>query len=545
MDTGSLTLGLVCGAVLGAALARLRPRRAKAKVATSQNEARLRAMFDASPAFIWLKDTENRMLLVNQRAAAGLGRTTQEMEGRPTGEFYPDLAGRYYADDLEVVTSRRAKVGIIEPLLAADGTSTWVRTDKVPMIGDGGKALAVMVFAFDVTNLKRAELRLAEALQEAERASRAKSDFLSVVSHEIRTPLGVILGFSEILMTTPQLSPAHVAHAEKIQRNGKRLQKLIDDILDVARIEQGKILVEATPFSPRQLMLDLEPQFRALAQQRSLELGLRIDPKTPGEIVSDPNRFRQIVTNLVENAIKFTESGRIDIDMAPRAGVAALEVRVKDTGRGVEDRARARLFQPFTQIDPTATMAGGVGLGLSLTKKLAEALGGDVVLAESSLGKGSTFIVWIATNLTTLSESAHPAAGDAKPEGASLLVGKKVLLVEDHDDIREMVIRYLETTGATILSADNGRSGVELALSAQPDFVLMDLSMPSLDGMAATAILRERGCTMPIIAITANAMKGQLDACLAGGFDDFITKPLTREDLIARLLRSLRRTTTG
>lgn len=507
-------------------------------------EGLLRAIFDASPAFVFFKDTANRIIRVNRTAAMARGLPPSVLEGRETREFYPEHAEQYFADDQEVARSGAPKIGIIEPIVHADGTKGWVRTDKIPYRHPNGEVKGIIVFSSDVSELKATEHKLEEALEAAKRASRAKSDFLSVVSHEIRTPLGVILGFSELLMSHDVPEKTRLAYTEKIQRNGKRLQKLIDDILDVSRIEQGQIFVEPTTFAVRPLIADLESIFRAKAVAKGLELRVDVAPNTPQSVTSDPNRLRQVVSNVLDNAIKFTTQGSVTMAVRgePTAnGRSRLVVAVTDTGSGVPPGNEDRLFQPFTQLDPASRMKGGVGLGLSLSRRLAQALGGNVELQSTALGAGSTFLVHVDTGAAA--EPARDADGaigieaGKAPQNGKILDGLTLLLVEDYPDIQDMIRRFVEDTGLKLLSAETGSDGVDLALSRHPDLVLMDLQLPKMDGMRATSILRSRGFKRPIIAMTAHAMKGQQQACLEAGFDDFISKPLSREELLARLKR--------
>ena len=497
-----------------------------------------RLILDASPALIWWKNTANRILFVNRAAAEASGRTSAEIEGRSSAEIYPVDSERYFADDLEVVASQREKRGIIEPFTTASGEQRWVRTDKVPHFNaDDKKVDGIIVFSHDITDLKRTELKLAEALAEAERASRAKTDFMSVVSHEIRTPLGVILGFSELMMTSTLTDAAQRGYVEKVLRNAKRLQKLIDDILDVARIERGHFTTETTSFELRPLLADLESTFRPRAAAKGLTLEIKVGAEARDHLTSDPNRMRQILSNVIDNAIKFTREGGVTLTVADRDG--ALTFVVRDTGPGIPAARTAELFQPFSQLDAGDRRHGGLGLGLSLSRRLAEALGGSLTLLASEVGVGSAFALTFDWTNFAESKAAPRVAEVPERQGHPIFAGKTMLLVEDHRDIQEMIRRFLEQTGVSLMIAGDGKEGIATALQHRPDLILMDLELPEINGMKATMTLRAQGFDAPIVAMSAHAMKGQHEACLAAGFTDFLAKPVMRDELFQRLARAL------
>ncbi len=380
--------------------------------------------------------------------------------------------------------------------------------------------------------------------REAIEANEAKSVFLANMSHEIRTPLGAILGFTEFLTETDLPFKEHSAYMDIIQRNGKLLTALIDDILDLAKVESGKIAIETIGISVRDLideiMMALEP--RALSKE--IPLILTLEKSVPTYIRTDPIRFKQILINVIGNAIKFTKEGKINIrifasDKSDDDGTQTLNIEVTDTGVGISSAQVNQLFQPFTQADSSITRKfGGTGLGLVLSKKLARALGGDLQLVKSKPGVGSQFLISI--DITGSIEEHEPVNAtshliknfkELKP-----LKNYRILLVDDSLDNQLLISRILKLSGAEVTIASDGVEGVENALSKDFDVVLMDIQMPRLGGREATQQLRQKGFEKPIIALTAHALKEDKDKCLAIGCNYYLTKPIQRNQLIQTIV---------
>jgi PAS domain S-box-containing protein len=516
-------------------------KRAMMELEKAQSEHRV--IFDSSRALIWYKDRNNRILRLNKPAAAALNKRPEEIEGKSTYDVYPEEAAKYYADDLEVMDRGEAKLGIVEVLTSANGEKSWVRTDKIPYRDADGNIIGVIVFSQDITDQMKAEIALRQALEDARKANQAKSEFLANVSHEIRTPLGVIMGFSEMLKASELPAATRLAYADKVLRNGKRLLKLIDEILDLSKIEQGRIDIEVGVCSLRSVLADAASHLGSLAREKGLHFRVVTSSQIPATIHSDASRLRQILLNVVGNAIKFTSQGGVVVDVSSvvEGEEESLALKVTDTGPGMTEKAAAGLFQPFHQADPEATRKfGGAGLGLALSRRLARALGGDITLVETTPGKGSTFLIKIhcgpkarATEQTSYSYGTEPKPEVVPPSGR--LSGITLLLVEDNPDIQEMVRTFLRHDDVRLTIAQDGRAGVDTALRLSPDVVVMDIQLPLLDGLEATRELREKGFTKPILAMTAHAMRGQEQVCLEAGFSAFVTKPLSRSDFIGLL----------
>lgn len=375
--------------------------------------------------------------------------------------------------------------------------------------------------------LHRAQ-QLADAraeLAKEESASSAKSTFIANVSHELRTPLGAILGFSELLLRKADRAQAATASLETIHKNGLALAKLVDDLLDISKIEAGKIEIEKRDFRPAEILDDTIGLLALSAAKKQVSLGARHEGVVPERLVADHSRVKQILINIVGNAIKYTDAGRVDVSMryAPEP-VGTLEFRVADTGRGLAPGEESKLFKPFSQVDVSVSREfGGTGLGLALSRKLARLMGGDVVLESSQRGRGSVFLFRLPAEIPTPPEAPSlPSATD----GAVNLAGRRILVIDDTIDNQDMICYFLQNAGASTLAVGDGMSGVQAALAADYDVVLMDVQMPVMDGLRATKELREKGFRRPVIALTAHAMKEDRQRCLAAGCDDYLPKPI-------------------
>jgi CheY-like chemotaxis protein len=390
----------------------------------------------------------------------------------------------------------------------------------------------------------------------AELANRAKDEFLANISHEIRTPLTAILGFTDLLLRGGEDEARRREYLTLIRRSGKHLLDLINDILDLSKIKAGKMRIRPTECSVHEVICDVVALSRLAADQRQLSLKYEWHGPIPQHVHTDPARFRQLVTNLLGNALKFTERGgvTVSLEMLNLSSDKAqpvrpmLAVRVTDTGIGISRDKLVEIFEPFNQADTTVTRRyGGTGLGLTITREIVRSLGGKLTVA-SQPGVGSTFTATIDPGpLDQVPMVREMPALDGVPAGseaphasnslAGELAGVRVLLVEDGDVNRRLIAAMLTEAGARVDTAENGRAGIERALAGRFDTILMDMQMPVLDGYEAARQLRANGITAPIIALTANAMAGDRDKCLEAGCNDYVSKPIDRASLLTAVSR--------
>jgi PAS domain S-box-containing protein len=443
---------------------------------------------------------------------------------------------------------------------AKDGSLYWVDTTIGPVRDAAGKIEGYIAIRFDVSERKRAEQRLTDALGAAESANRAKSAFLANMSHEVRTPLTAILGYADLLREEGDLSaaPKHrVETIDTIRRSGQHLLTVINDILDISKIEANKLAVEFMEVEIAEQIAEIESLLRPRAMGRGLKLELRLGTPVPERVRTDPTRFRQILLNLAGNAVKFTERGGVTITVhAEQAGGEGgdgwLIVDVEDTGPGLKPEHAGRIFTAFSQADSTTSRRfGGSGLGLTISRRLARLMGGDVTLLRTEPGRGSCFRLELPLNavagstmLTSL-DAVKPKlpAGAAGPSGAAAGDGPvtlrgRVLLAEDGPDNQRLIAFHLRRAGAEVVVADNGLLALDQlsthAAAGKPfDLLVTDMQMPEMDGYELASELRRRGSTLAIVALTAHAMAEDREKCLAAGCDDYAPKPIDKQQLLA------------
>jgi CheY-like chemotaxis protein/nitrogen-specific signal transduction histidine kinase/HPt (histidine-containing phosphotransfer) domain-containing protein len=386
---------------------------------------------------------------------------------------------------------------------------------------------------------------LEEAREAAQQASESKSAFLANMSHEIRTPLNAVLGFTDVLrrglVTDAEES---LDHLNMIHRSGKHLLELINDILDLSKIEAGKMDVEAIDTQIDQIILDTMDVLSVRAREKDLDTKVIFNSSIPRVIQSDPTRLRQIITNLVGNAIKFTDQGTVTIATQMVDGNASLlQIDIIDSGIGMTPEQQDKIFESFSQADSSTTRKfGGTGLGLSISRRLAEALGG-VLTVSSEQGVGSTFTVTLPVSpesmndLLTVDEIESRRVKQIALEREDSIIrlpSKSILVVDDGEANRRLIELVLGRAGALVTTAENGLEAIKALTEQDFDLIFMDMQMPVMDGYSATRRIRSVGLTTPIIALTGNAMKGDREKCLQAGCNDFLTKPVDIDDLLRR-----------
>ncbi|MBT6154476.1 MAG: PAS domain S-box protein, partial [Planctomycetaceae bacterium] len=513
---------------------------------------RLSVAVEQSPAMVVITDVEGTIEYVNPMFTEITGYTAEEVIGQnprilSSGKTSPEDHKRMWRTILLGETWRGEYQN-----KKKNGELYWEASSISPIKNSEGTITHFVAIKEDITPRKQVE---EELLQAALAANRAKSDFLANMSHEIRTPMTAILGYVDLIEENVKL-PENIESIGVIKRNGKHLLNLINDILDLSKVEAGKMTAEWVPCSPCQIVGEIASLMEVKANAKGLRFEARFEGPAPETIHSDPTRVRQMLINLVGNAVKFTQSGEVRLVMHlldKTGGEPALQFEVIDTGIGMDDEQLAQLFQPFMQADTSTTRTfGGTGLGLTISQRFAEILGGEITVT-STPGEGSTFRLTIPTGpldgigmVEGTTEAARkieqnsptPSLAESIRESESSgIQGRRVLLAEDAVDNQRLISFVLKKAGAEVIVAENGQIAVDLALAAQAedepfDVILMDMQMPILDGYDATKRLRKDGCQCPIIALTAHAMVQDRKKCIAAGCDDYATKPIDRTRLL-------------
>ncbi|MEM7378753.1 MAG: ATP-binding protein, partial [Pseudomonadota bacterium] len=498
---------------------------------------------------LMLIDKGGQIRLVNRSMELVAQTESQKLLGRSYTAI-PWLSGDgepVAAKDLPWHPERGLQSGERLCIAASNGHLNSYIVNCAAIVSDTGSTDGTLVSLNDVTEIERIQGELIKQTEKAEIANQAKSDFLSNMSHEIRTPLTAVLGFADVMKSSAFSNDArYQQYLDTISRSGNHLLTLINDILDLSKVEAGKLEVELLPIDPCLLLIDVEDLLRDRADSKSVGLTASIEGTIPSEVSSDPVRFKQIITNLVGNAIKFTEEGGVRLVARYDEAVQALSVSVHDTGIGMTPEQASNVFQEFTQADTSTTRRfGGTGLGLSISRKLANALGGDIAVS-SVMGEGSTFTVTVRaealsaariTDLDTVRHARQLAAAQASM--VPVFAGQPVLVADDAEENRVLLTVLLEERGLTVHTVENGQLAVEAIAEGDYQIVLSDLNMPVLDGYGLVATVRRDGCELPIVALTADAMKGMRERVVAAGFTDYLTKPVELPALNTVLQRYL------
>lgn len=503
-----------------------------------QREALIEQILDALPISIYVKDAQGCFRFYSKQTEQITGVQRNRAIGRTDFEVFPiNLARKFVDDDKQAKQSGRLIVS--EEQLSMMGQTRWLLTGRGPIHiqrPDNNPEVWILGFALDITERREMEQVLEQARQEAESAAHAKSEFLSVMSHEIRTPLNAVIGMSNLLLE--QIIDAEQKRlAQTIQRSGQHLLHLVNDILDFNKLEAGRVELENQAFDLGQLIDTVVDMVKSAAQAKGLELSIE---KSPGLVVylkGDPARLRQVLLNLLGNAIKFTEKGSVKLKIINIDHRIRFEV--KDTGIGIAEQKLESLFDAFTQADAsTSRKYGGTGLGLSISKKLAQAMQGDIG-ARSRLGVGSCF--WF--EVPCKPASLHELEADSTVTDSIEQRPLSILVAEDNPSNQLLIQAILANLNHEVSLAENGVEvlGLLNQPDAQFDLILMDMQMPEMDGLEATKRIRhlpnQSLACIPIIALTANAMFGDREKVIAAGMNDYLSKPIDVEALKKALWR--------
>jgi two-component system CheB/CheR fusion protein len=513
----------------------------RAEAAARRHERQVQMITDALPVLISYIDAEQRYRFINQAYERWLELPYQSLEGKTVREVLGEAAYEAIRPHVEQALAGET-VRYEAEVPYPTGTRT-IRAEYVPDRGADGEIRGYHSLVHDISTERQVAHALAEAKQTAEHASRAKSEFLANMSHEIRTPMMAIMGYTELLQAHIA-EPDNLACIDAIRRNGQHLVEIINDILDLSKIEAGMMRTEFVRFAPGGVLREVIDGLRIRAAEKGLSLDLTHSGPLPATIESDPTRLRQVLLNLVVNAIKFTETGGILVVARMLAAERLLEIQVIDSGIGMKPDEAEKLFEPFTQGDGSLTRRhGGAGLGLAICKHLVKLLGGEIRVT-STAGQGSTFRFTVATgaldNVEMASESADAPITEIVP--AARLDGMRVLVVDDRPDMRYLIQSCIEDAGATVSGARDGQVGLQSTVEAMSagrpfDAIVLDMQMPTMDGFEAAPRLRNAGFRGLLVALTANAMKGTKERCLSVGCDEYLAKPVDRLQLLNVLSR--------
>ncbi|MBD2233235.1 PAS domain-containing hybrid sensor histidine kinase/response regulator [Phormidium tenue] len=540
--------------------------RKQAELALQESRNMLKLVLDTIPQRVFWKDRESRFLGCNPAFADDYHLTSEQVIGKTDLDLpWALYADGYRADDAAVMATQTPKLGYEELTQNADGDLVWLRTSKIPLTNTQGQVIGVLGCYEDITARKQVEaslLRLNQELEQrvqertraleqavaiSEAANQAKSTFLATMSHELRTPLNAILGFAQLMARDATLSDDHGQALSIINRSGEHLLMLINDILEMAKIEAGQVSLNAVRFDLHALLKSLGDMLYLRAQDKGLELVLDCHPTLPRHLVTDEPKLRQVLINLLGNAIKFTPAGQVTLRVTPAPltpaspsdALLAVTFAVVDTGIGITAADRDCLFEPFVQVGQGA----GTGLGLSISRQFVQMLGGDIVV-ESQLGQGSTFAFTLTMRVADGVDGETPSPTSPVTGLATGQPSYRILVVDDDGTHRHLLGELLRAVGFEVREADNGQAALDLWQQWRPQLIWLDMRMPTLSGPETARALRsqEQGTgTAPtkIIALTANAFEDDRARALAAGCDDFVRKPFQFDQVLTKLTEHL------
>ena len=514
--------------------------RIEARTSQLRQQARyLRTLIDMLPLWAWFKDTGNRYLVANQAYASAHGLKPDEMVGRSDDGVVLDSS---LEDDraaaLATGERRTAQVELHE-----NGHSVWMETFKAPVLDEDGTVLGTVGVARDISAQKATEAAREAALEEARRLAGARSAFLAKMSHELRTPLNAILGFAQILLDSRHLDERQLRSARIIRQSGEHLLALINDVIDLARVDAGKLALSPSDIDLSTFLAVVADIIRVKADEKQLQFSVQAEQDLPSVVRADDMRLRQVLLNLLANAVKFTDAGQVSLRVSPLGPATSgpdgqrqmrLRFEVADSGIGMDAEQLQRLFQPFEQVGETRRRSGGAGLGLAISRELVRLMGGELQVS-SQPGRGSVFSFELDLPL---------GAGGEMPVALGRIIGhegprRRVLVVDDAPALRALLADTLSLVGLDVITANDGQEGVTRARLLKPHLVVMDMTMPVMGGLEATRALRaEPGfAELPIIMTTASEAGEVEAACLAAGANAFLPKPIDN----ARLLKTIGR----
>lgn len=497
---------------------------------------KLSRAIEASPASVVITDKDGNIEYVNPKFTEVTGYTREEALGQnprilSSGAQSPE----FYREMWETLTAGKEWNGDFENK-RKDGRHYWEHASISPLRNAQGEITHYVAVKEDVTERRKWEQELQEATRAAEAANRAKSVFLANMSHEIRTPLNAILGFAQLMVRDASLPESLRPHLETINRSGEHLLALINDILEMSKIEAGRITLNPVRFDLHALLDDMAMMFRVRTDAKGLTLELHRAEDVPRYVVADEGKLRQVLINLLGNAVKFTDRGGITLRVRKQTrdqGQVIVSMAVEDTGVGISEEEQTKLFQPFQQTESGVRAQQGTGLGLAISREFVRMMGGELTV-ESEVGQGSVFRFELAVEVVAEPVEHRESAAAGRVVGLEEgEAPRRILVVDDQPANRKLLVVLLANTGLETREAENGREAVSAFESWRPDLILMDVAMPVMDGYEATRIIRSKpgGDAVKIVAVTAKAFEEDRQAALASGADGFIAKPFHPEDI--------------
>ena len=526
----------------------------------ARSEANYKELIENVNAIILRMAPDGTVTYFNEYAENFFGYRAEEILGRHVvGTIVPETESNTGRDLSELIANLLAHPEFYadneNENITRDGRRVIIRWANQVILDKNSKPIGLLSIGTDITAQKQAEQKLIEARGLSERIAQAKSEFLANMSHEIRTPMNGIIGLSQLALNQ-DMSPALRDYLEKISSSSQSLLGILNDILDFSKLEAGKVTIEHTAFDLDALLDILRDLFEERAHAHHLDFSLTVAEDTPRALLGDPLRLQQILSNLLSNAIKFTEQGQVGLRVGSSPfdrNHVSLQFTVEDTGIGMNEEAQTKLFMAFTQADSSTTRKfGGTGLGLAISRKLLNLMGGDFKVT-STAGQGTSISFEITLEVQEGNQSRgghhrsnHDAGGLTKQlqTSAQSLKGVKVLVAEDNKINQVVVSQFLKLSGMEVKLVDNGQSVLDAVESEDFDVILMDLHMPVMDGIEAARRIRatSRHPQLPIIALTADVVEEEREHCLSSGMNDFATKPIDPEALIATLCKWVKRT---
>jgi PAS domain S-box-containing protein len=510
----------------------------------AQEHDLLHALLDTIPDRIYFKDDRSRFVRVSRALADYWGfEGPEQAVGKWDFDFFTEEhASQAYADEQRILGTGQPLIGIVEKETLPGGGIRWVTTTKMPLRDAQGKAIGTFGISRDITELKQAEEQLRQAKEAAEAASRAKSEFLASMSHELRTPLNSIIGFANILLKNKEatLSAAQLNFLERIQANGKHLLGLINEILDLSKIEARKMELRLGPTALDSLIHETLAQHEALVRDRPIQLVADL-PAGLALLETDADKLKQVLINLIGNALKFTERGSITVKVLTDPGDGRpVRIEVRDTGIGIPLEKFALIFEAFQQAEVGTTRKyGGTGLGLTISQALCQLMGYRIEVS-SEVGCGSTFSIVLEPSGNRVLTAALQVPRPLTPPGilSTDLKGKVVLVIDDELDSRTLLTHILDEFGCQVIAASSGEQGLRMAREFRPQIITVDLLMPHMDGWQFMRTLKADPEVRHIPVVVVSVLTGDNRGRILGAVD-VLQKPVVREDLLAALQRNL------